>query len=145
MSIGDGERITTHAITSTKTDSPAPPADPRHRSHPGARDPAEAGDLQCLGHHRQFLKVCDLICRRSSRASSTDPPNFPGTAMLGCHPLVWRLSMPASVGWRGFGGDGISTTTTDVTKLGTLVVDIFDGQKQKLIWRGKKSDALSGN
>ena len=53
--------------------------------------------------------------------------------------------MPASVGWRGFGGDGISTTTTDVTKLGTLVVDIFDGQKQKLIWRGKQSDALSGN
>jgi hypothetical protein len=27
----------------------------------------------------------------------------------------------------------------------TLVVDIFDGQKQRLIWRGKQSDALSGN
>jgi len=47
--------------------------------------------------------------------------------------------------WRGFGGDGMATTTTDVTKVGTLVVDIFDGQTQKLIWRGKQSDALSGN
>jgi Domain of unknown function (DUF4136) len=47
--------------------------------------------------------------------------------------------------WRGLGGDGMATTTTDVTKVGTLVVDIFDGQTQKLIWRGKQSDALSGN
>jgi hypothetical protein len=46
--------------------------------------------------------------------------------------------------WRGF-GDGMATTTTDVTKIGTLVVDIFDSQTQKLIWRGKQSDALSGN
>jgi Domain of unknown function (DUF4136) len=30
-------------------------------------------------------------------------------------------------------------------KIGTLVVDIFDSQTQKLIWRGKQSDALSGN
>jgi hypothetical protein len=46
--------------------------------------------------------------------------------------------------WRGF-GDGMATTTTDVTKVGTLVVDIFDSQTQKLIWRGKQSDALSSN
>jgi hypothetical protein len=38
-----------------------------------------------------------------------------------------------------------SSTTTDVTKVGTLVADIFDGQAQKLIWRGKQSDAFSGN
>jgi hypothetical protein len=48
--------------------------------------------------------------------------------------------------WRGFGGgDGMATTTTDVTKIGTLVVDIFDSHTQKLIWRGKQSDALSSN
>jgi hypothetical protein len=47
--------------------------------------------------------------------------------------------------WRGFGGDSMATTTTDVTKIGTLVVDIFDSQTQKLIWRGKQSDALSSN
>jgi hypothetical protein len=47
--------------------------------------------------------------------------------------------------WRGFGGDGMATTTTDVTRIGTLVVDIFDSQTQKLIWRGKQSNALSGN
>jgi hypothetical protein len=46
--------------------------------------------------------------------------------------------------WRGF-GDSISTTTTDVTKSGTVIVDIFDSHTQKLIWRGKDSDALSGD
>jgi hypothetical protein len=38
--------------------------------------------------------------------------------------------------WSGFGGVGISTTTTKFTKIGPLVVDIFDGQTQKLSWRG---------
>jgi hypothetical protein len=46
--------------------------------------------------------------------------------------------------WRGF-GDSTATTTTEITRVGTLVVDIFDAQTQKLIWRGKQSDALSGN
>jgi hypothetical protein len=46
--------------------------------------------------------------------------------------------------WRGFGGAGMSTTTTDVTKVGTVVVDIFDTQNQKLIWRGNESADLSG-
>jgi len=49
--------------------------------------------------------------------------------------------------WRGFGGGSMdmSTTSTEITKIGTLVVDVFDAQTQKLIWRGKQSDALSGN
>ena len=46
--------------------------------------------------------------------------------------------------WRGM-GDSMATTTTEITKVGTLVVDIFDSQSQKLIWRGKQSDALSSN
>jgi hypothetical protein len=45
--------------------------------------------------------------------------------------------------WRGFGGEGMSTTTTDITKVGTLVVDIFDSKTQKLLWRGKESNDLS--
>jgi Domain of unknown function (DUF4136) len=47
--------------------------------------------------------------------------------------------------WRGFGGMGMATTTTDVTKVGTVVVDIFDSQSQQLIWRGKESADLSGH
>jgi Domain of unknown function (DUF4136) len=47
--------------------------------------------------------------------------------------------------WRGFGGMGTSTTTTEVTRVGTVVVDIFDTQKQQLIWRGKESGDLSGH
>jgi len=45
--------------------------------------------------------------------------------------------------WRGF-GDGVATTTVENTPVGTLVVDIFDGQSKKLIWRGVGSEALSG-
>jgi hypothetical protein len=48
--------------------------------------------------------------------------------------------------WRGFGGGtGMSTTTTDVTKVGSVAVDIFDTQTQKLIWRGNESADLSGH
>lgn len=46
--------------------------------------------------------------------------------------------------WRGF-GDGMSTTTTDVTKSGMVIVDILDSYTQKLIWRGKDDDDLSGD
>jgi hypothetical protein len=44
--------------------------------------------------------------------------------------------------WRGF-GDGIATTTVESTPVGTLVLDIFDSQTKKLIWRGVGSDVLS--
>jgi hypothetical protein len=48
--------------------------------------------------------------------------------------------------WRGFGGgDGLATTTTEVTKVGNVVVDIFDAKSQKLLWRGKDSGDLSSN
>jgi hypothetical protein len=50
-------------------------------------------------------------------------------------------------GWRwggGFGGDfGDATTTEDTYKVGTLVVDLFDANTKKLIWRGSSSDTLS--
>lgn len=52
-------------------------------------------------------------------------------------------------GWRrGFGGGfgdgfGDSTTTESTNKVGTLVVDLFDSNTKKLIWRGFSSDALS--
>jgi hypothetical protein len=52
-------------------------------------------------------------------------------------------------GWRwggGFGdGFGTSTTTEDTYKVGTLVVDLFDTNTKKLIWRGSASDTLSDN
>jgi hypothetical protein len=46
-------------------------------------------------------------------------------------------------GWRWGGGFGGSTTTVDTYKVGTLVVDLFDANTRKLIWRGSSSDTLS--
>jgi len=50
-------------------------------------------------------------------------------------------------GWRRFGGGGFgdATTTTETYKVGTLVVDLFDANTKKLIWRGSSSDTLSSN
>ena len=45
--------------------------------------------------------------------------------------------------WRGFGGFGEATTTTQNYKVGTLVVDLFDAHAKTLIWRGSSSDTLS--
>jgi Domain of unknown function (DUF4136) len=47
--------------------------------------------------------------------------------------------------WRGFGGMGEATTTTETYKIGTLVVDLFDAKTKQLIWRGNSSDTLSNN
>ena len=50
-------------------------------------------------------------------------------------------------GWRwggGFGdGFGTATTTEDTYEVGTLVVDLFDTNNKKIIWRGSASDTLS--
>lgn len=46
-------------------------------------------------------------------------------------------------GWRWGGGFGNSTTTVDNYKVGTLVVDLFDANTKKIIWRGSASDTLS--
>jgi len=48
-------------------------------------------------------------------------------------------------GWRGFGGIGEATTTTETYKEGTLVVDLFDAKTKQLVWRGSSSDTLSNN
>src|ERR1700757_3376208 len=47
--------------------------------------------------------------------------------------------------WRGVGGFGEATTTTDTYQVGTLVVDLFDAKSKNLIWRGSSSDTLSNN
>ena len=47
--------------------------------------------------------------------------------------------------WRGVGGFGEATTTTDTYQVGTLVVDLFDAKAKNLIWRGSSSDTLSNN
>jgi hypothetical protein len=44
--------------------------------------------------------------------------------------------------WR-WGGFGDATTTTETYKVGTLVIDLFDSQTKKLLWRGSSSDTLS--
>jgi len=45
--------------------------------------------------------------------------------------------------WRGFGGFGEATTTSDTYTVGTLVVDLFDAKTKNLAWRGVSSGMLS--
>jgi Domain of unknown function (DUF4136) len=46
-------------------------------------------------------------------------------------------------GGRRFGGFGMSTTDVDTYKVGTLIIDLVDGQTKNLIWRSAVSDTLS--
>jgi hypothetical protein len=46
--------------------------------------------------------------------------------------------------WRGFGG-GETTTEVVNTPMGSLVVDMFDGQTKRLVWRSNSSETLSGD
>ena len=45
-------------------------------------------------------------------------------------------------GW-GAGGIGSSTTTVDTYTEGTLMIDLFDRQSKRLVWRGTASATLS--
>lgn len=46
-------------------------------------------------------------------------------------------------GGGGFGGDGIANTQVINIPVGTLVVDVYDGSKHQLLFRGVASDTLS--
>ena len=46
--------------------------------------------------------------------------------------------------WFG-GGFGTATTTTETIKVGTLLVEMFDGHSKNLIWRASATDTLSKN
>jgi len=47
-------------------------------------------------------------------------------------------------GWRGWGGGmGMATTTAVPERIGTLNVDIFDGNTKQLVWRGTAQNTLS--
>jgi hypothetical protein len=48
-------------------------------------------------------------------------------------------------GRRRFGGFGTATTTVDTYKVGTLIVELFDGTSKNLIWQGSASNTLSNN
>ena len=51
-------------------------------------------------------------------------------------------------GWRrGWGAGGFGETTTSVEQIpvGSLVVDMYDGNSKHLVWRGMASDTLSNN
>jgi hypothetical protein len=57
-------------------------------------------------------------------------------------------------GWRGrgfggfgggFGNEGITNTQVINIPVGTLVIDMYDGPKHQLLFRGIASDTLSGN
>src|ERR1700686_431016 len=47
--------------------------------------------------------------------------------------------------WRGFGGMGEATTTTETYRVGTLIVDLFASKTKTLLWRGSSTDTLSNN
>ena len=48
-------------------------------------------------------------------------------------------------GRRWFGGMGTATTTVETIKVGTLLVEMFDGHSKNLIWRALATDTLSNN
>lgn len=48
-------------------------------------------------------------------------------------------------GRRWFGGMGTATTTVETIKVGTLLVEMFDGHSKNLIWRASATNTLSNN
>ena len=58
---------------------------------------------------------------------------------------TWYNGFGGGWGWRrGWGGPGYATTAVENTPVGNLMVDVFDSQSKKLVWRGSSSESLSG-
>lgn len=71
-----------------------------------------------------------------------------GDVWLVAHP---RLSKQTQIntynsgwgyGYGWYGGGGMSTSTVSEIPVGTLVVDLVDGKKKDMVWRGIASDTL---
>ena len=45
-------------------------------------------------------------------------------------------------GWRGWGGWGTTTVDVDKVEVGTLMIDMVDAGKNKLVWRGIATDSI---
>ncbi len=45
-------------------------------------------------------------------------------------------------GWGWYGGMGMTTSTVSEIPVGTLIVDLVDGKKKDMVWRGIASDTL---
>lgn len=46
-------------------------------------------------------------------------------------------------GWYGYGGMGSTTSTVTEIPVGTLMVDLVDGKKKDMVWRGVAKDTLN--
>lgn len=53
---------------------------------------------------------------------------------------TWYDGFP---GWGWGGWDGMSTTIVEPNRVGTLTLDIFDGNTKQMIWHGVSSHTLS--
>ena len=57
---------------------------------------------------------------------------------------TWGYGRGWRGGWYGPGG-GISTATTSTISIGSLALDIHDGSKKQLVWRGVVEKTLDAN
>lgn len=92
--------------------------------------------------------LSDALAARGLRRVEKD-----GDLWLVAHPRLSKQTQINSYstgwgygyGWRGYGGMGTTTSTVSEIPVGTLVVDLVDGKKKDLVWRGTASDTLKEN
>ena len=70
----------------------------------------------------------------------TEVPSGPDAAVVAIETMHNQQTLDTF-----YDGFGDATTTSETYKIGSLVVDIFDANNKKLLWRGSASDTLSNN
>ena len=94
-------------------------------------------------------RVKDAVAARLAAKGLTEVPSG-GDVVVGARDAIHDQQQLNTFydgfgGRRWFGGMGMATTTVENYKVGTLIVELFDGQSKNLIWRGAASNTLSGN
>lgn len=116
------------------------------------KDP-EKGETNSLMHQRVVNAIKHELTNRglvevqsspdiqvTYYSSSKEQVNFNTTSVGYGYPRGWYG------GYGGYyGGMGTSTTTVSTWEIGTLVIDAWDAESQKLIWRGTAEATVSSN
>ena len=114
---------------------------------------ADAGDTTLEGHndllHSKITNAIEANLGKGRLVEDPDNPQLYVTYYAGSRQAVKVDPVGFGVGFGGswvtnpyWGGVGISTTTARTYEQGTLVIDIWEAESKKLVWRGVAVDVF---
>jgi len=116
----------------------------------------ETEETSLKGHndlmHSRIKNAIEHHLSQGRLVENTDDPNLFVTYHAGSSTAVSVNPVSFGVGFGGgwardpyWGGVGVSTASSSTYEQGTLIIDIWEAETKKLVWRGVAVDVFSDN